>query len=395
MLRYFFLSLLAGICATGNISAQDGIPFFHGTLKEAMDQANQNDQLIFVDAFAKWCGPCKRMAATVFVDPQVGRVMADGFVNMKIDMEEELGFQFGKEYPVSAYPTLFFINPADGKVIKKHVGGLSVEQFLDLVKNVRGSIDNSAQFAEKWEAGERTAEVALGYVRALNRAGKPSLAVANTYFSPGKSIETNDELHLLFESTTEADSRLFDLFIKNRKALATLKGEEACTRRIEMACQRTAQKAMEFKNVSLWQEAVSKMKSHHPGSATAFEGSTGMALYETMADPAKYMKFARVYLSAFAREGSKYDAVARRMVAVFSTDKNVIKEAVKFSETAAKLEPGSPEIHLALAQMYQKAGNRKAALETAFKAKALAEIDSKKLLPAINQLIDQLNNPKS
>ena len=36
-----------------------GIEFFQGTWKEAMAKAKTEDKLLFVDAFAKWCGPCK------------------------------------------------------------------------------------------------------------------------------------------------------------------------------------------------------------------------------------------------------------------------------------------------------------------------------------------------
>lgn len=53
------------------ISAQ-GIDFFKGEWEAALEQARNQDKLIFVDAYATWCGPCKRMAADVFPDPQVG-----------------------------------------------------------------------------------------------------------------------------------------------------------------------------------------------------------------------------------------------------------------------------------------------------------------------------------
>ena len=49
-----------------------GIEFFHGTWAEALEKAKTEEKIIFVDAFASWCGPCKRMASQTFPDPEAG-----------------------------------------------------------------------------------------------------------------------------------------------------------------------------------------------------------------------------------------------------------------------------------------------------------------------------------
>jgi thiol:disulfide interchange protein len=98
-----------------------GINFFEGNFKAAQAKAKSEKKIIFLDAYAAWCGPCKRMAANVFTDPAVGEYFNKNFVNLKIDMEKGEGVQLSQQYQVQYYPTLFFID-ANGKIIKKLVG---------------------------------------------------------------------------------------------------------------------------------------------------------------------------------------------------------------------------------------------------------------------------------
>ena len=79
--------LLALTFSLNTLSAQ-GIEFFHGTWAEALEKAKSEERLIFVDAFAAWCGPCKRMAAQTFPDPKAGEFFNANFINLKIDMEK-------------------------------------------------------------------------------------------------------------------------------------------------------------------------------------------------------------------------------------------------------------------------------------------------------------------
>ncbi len=51
---------------------KEGIQFFKGTWQEALAKAKKTNKLLFVDAFATWCGPCKMMDKKVFVKKEVG-----------------------------------------------------------------------------------------------------------------------------------------------------------------------------------------------------------------------------------------------------------------------------------------------------------------------------------
>ena len=134
MKRNFILSFFAILFSLSgsstSLSAQ-GIEFYQGSWEDALLKAAQEDKIIFVDAYAEWCGPCKRMAREVFPQEEVGAFFNRHFINMKIDMEKGMGLEFRKKYPVSAFPTLFFIGP-DGEVVQKAKGAQQVDGLIKL-----------------------------------------------------------------------------------------------------------------------------------------------------------------------------------------------------------------------------------------------------------------------
>ena len=117
-------------------STEEGIQFKVKSLKEAMAESKKTGKLIFVDCYTNWCGPCKRMAATSFVDPEVGKVFNKQFVNLKVEMEKDAdGPEMSRMYRVQAYPTLLILDK-DGKLVKQIVGGQTAQGLLDIASAV-------------------------------------------------------------------------------------------------------------------------------------------------------------------------------------------------------------------------------------------------------------------
>lgn len=112
--------------------SQEGIQFKVKSLKEAMAESKKTGKLIFVDCYTNWCGPCKRMAATSFLDSEVGKVFNKQFVNLKVEMEKDAdGPEMSRMYRVQAYPTLLILDK-DGKLVKQIVGGQTAQGLLDI-----------------------------------------------------------------------------------------------------------------------------------------------------------------------------------------------------------------------------------------------------------------------
>lgn len=65
-----------------------GIHFFEGSLKQVEAYAQEINKPIFIDVYAKHCGPCERME-DVFRQVEVARIYNAQFINFKIDANTE------------------------------------------------------------------------------------------------------------------------------------------------------------------------------------------------------------------------------------------------------------------------------------------------------------------
>jgi thiol-disulfide isomerase/thioredoxin len=333
MLRIFILAIFLFSISSG---FAQGIEFFHGTWEEALQEATKQEKVIFVDTYASWCGPCKRMAATVFPNAKAGEFFNKHFINVKLDYEKEEAATFRKKYPVQAFPTLYFID-YDGEVVHAQKGAQSVDGFIGLGKLVLSKIDRTGNFEEAYEKGERNPELVLGYIKALNTAGESSLKVANDYLDDSKDLSEETNLKILFEGTTEADSRLFDLLISNRSKLEKIYSSKEVEDKIEAACMATVKKAVEFSFKMLHEEAIQKMQANCPDRADDFAIEADIIYYQGSGQPDEYIKACKAYAKKVIKgNDAQLEQLAKAMESAFPLNEEVLEAAEKISKKAKR-----------------------------------------------------------
>ncbi len=288
------LSLLIVFSLSITLAFGQGIEFFEGEYKDAFQAANEKDQLVFVDAYAVWCGPCKRMSKQVFPKADAGTFFNKNFVNMKIDMEKGQGLEFGKLYPVSAYPTFFFIN-GDGKVVHKFKGGRDVKGLIAEGRKALDKFDNSAKYAKLYENGNREYETVYRYVKALNKSGRSSLKVANDYLRSIDDIKSEDNIRFLFEATTESDSKIFDQLVENKKTALKFFSREEFNEKIFQAAWSTFEKSMEYDVPSLADDAGLAVKKNAKEEYKRFLLESDMYKANRINDAEAFVKSASKY----------------------------------------------------------------------------------------------------
>ena len=205
------------MCTRGLRGKPQGVKFESGTWKEILTKAKTENKTIFVDVYTKWCGPCKHVSETVFPQEKLGEYYNSRFINFKIDAESPAGKEFVKTYPVTGYPTFFFID-GNGKVIHKIVGAKDVDGFISEAKMItmyarHGGIDNMMAAIKNGTADK---ELLYDYYISANKKSKPE--ALNLYLKALLTEELIDENNKLIEEISLYDkdlmTRLVDEIVK-------------------------------------------------------------------------------------------------------------------------------------------------------------------------------------
>jgi thiol-disulfide isomerase/thioredoxin len=279
------------------INAQ-GIQFFEGSWDEALIKSKTDNKMIFVDAFTKWCGPCKRLQNTVFTTKEAGDFYNQNFINFKIDMETQAGIEFGVKYPVGAYPTLFYINHK-GEVVYSNVGSPDVQRLIELGKKAILGYNDSPELEKEWDNGNRDYDLVLKYVKSLVLKSKPANKIVFEYLKPKPDITKEQKVVLIFESTSECDSRLFEMMTEkqNMKLLSGIYSKNEISDKIYNVCWKTVEKSYQFEVPALQDEAKEKMKKFNNDRCSEFISRIELFNAENTGDISLYKRAAKNYFN--------------------------------------------------------------------------------------------------
>ena len=87
-----------------------------------------SDQLVLIDFFAEWCGPCKMLAPIL---KQVKEEMGDSLKIVKIDVDKNQ--PLASTYQVRGVPTMILFKK--GKQLWRQSGVLQKQELLDVVRS--------------------------------------------------------------------------------------------------------------------------------------------------------------------------------------------------------------------------------------------------------------------
>jgi thioredoxin 1 len=98
-------------------------------IDQTIKEINETGKFVFVDMYADWCGPCKKIEPIINeLDTEYnGKVV---FVKVNVDENPESV----AKYNVRSIPTLMIFDTS-GNVVKQFIGVLPKNQINEMIKN--------------------------------------------------------------------------------------------------------------------------------------------------------------------------------------------------------------------------------------------------------------------
>ena len=124
------LLLLVSLLLSGTILTQAQANFYQGDWPSLLNASEKREKIFFVDFYADWCVPCKKMDTLVFSDKNVWEYINKHFIAYRMNIEtNERGKELAFIHGIDNYPTVIFFNAKEEEV-GRIIGFTNKSKFL-------------------------------------------------------------------------------------------------------------------------------------------------------------------------------------------------------------------------------------------------------------------------
>ena len=360
--------------------SQDGINFQQITFKEILAKAKAEKKLIFIDAFAVWCGPCKLMEKNIFPLPSVKEYYNANFINARFDMEKGEGRELALKYGIRSYPTFLFLN-GDGEVVMKNYGYMSEKDFLTIAKEANNPKFATFSNKELFEKGEKDPEFLLNMMR-LYAESDYDLAkkVSERFFEVKKNDPlTKDELGMLLYFLKSPNDANYKIFVNKKAEIISLMSEDIYKQfDANIKISKILENSLDQKTGIINDEYFYKNATPLIGKADAETALNRMKVmfYPSVSNYEGYEKAALEYYKNSDNFDTEELIKAAWIFSEHITNPMALRKAEEWAEKSVMKSENAENTYI-LAKLYSKSGNKENAKMYAEIAKNLATTQGK------------------
>lgn len=360
--------------------SQDGINFQQITFKEILAKAKAEKKLIFIDAFAVWCGPCKLMEKNIFPLPSVKEYYNANFINARFDMEKGEGRELALKYGIRSYPTFLFLN-GDGEVVMKNYGYMSEKDFLTIAKEANNPKFATFSNKELFEKGEKDPEFLLNMMR-LYAESDYDLAkkVSERFFEVKKNDPlTKDELGMLLYFLKSPNDANYKIFVNKKAEIISLMSEDIYKQfDANIKISKILENSLDQKTGIINDEYFYKNATPLIGKADAETALNRMKVmfYPSVSNYEGYEKAALEYYKNSDNFDTEELIKAAWIFSEHISNPMALRKAEEWAEKSVMKSENAENTYI-LAKLYSKSGNKENAKMYAEIAKNLATSQGK------------------
>jgi thioredoxin-related protein len=374
----------------GFFALSQGIKFEEGSFASILAKAKKENKLVFIDAYASWCGPCKLMVKNIFPLKSVGDYYNSNFINAKIDMEKGEGIDLAKKYNVKAFPTYLFIN-GNGEEVHRTLGYVEENDFIQFAKDAGDPNKRLAALKQRFENGEKDPAFLknLAGLTIYNDADF-SGRVLERYFIAKPSLDQED-VEILLAGTQSTESPLYKTFQEKKADILKIMPEEKYTKFDKNIKLTTIVKKSYNADTKTWNDSyflteTQKFLSKEESEKILKRAKASRALKNK--DVATYEKLSLdLYQDTSALSSDELNSLAWNFFENVNT-KSSLEKAVAWAQESVKKNENYANTDT-LANLYNKIGDKKNAKIWAEKSIEIAKksgqesSDTEKLLKSL------------
>lgn len=362
------LTNLVILIAISSSAQPTGIQFTHEPFSAILAKAKTENKLVFLDAYTTWCGPCKWMAKSIFVKPEVGSFFNTRFVNAKIDMEKGEGIELARRFQVEAYPTLLFLN-GEGEVVHRSLGAREADGLIQLGTIALDPQKNLAGLKKAFWKDSTAFAPAYAYLSALKDAeASGQKEVFDTYFrhQPENQWMERANWRMLHDFIQSRKNPLFQYMVQHRAEYESRYGKDSVGSKIRDVLFAALENAASQQNPALWEEVKAEIEQQNlPGAKRAIALTYAQLPGEDMDEVRKRMM---LFAKEFTFDEPGELAYWSMAFLEGATDKAQLKQAEQWSAKAASMVPDNYTILDTWAHLLEKTGNKVKAKDVANRA---------------------------